>query len=80
MYLKVLNCEIMISWILMIFIFISWSLYMSPEAGNKYVTFFTDGLDTGHSDFATACAVYASNLLPCAHYTLAIGCRMRSLR
>jgi hypothetical protein len=35
-------------------------------------TFFTDGLDTGLF-FATACTVYASNLLPCVHCMLATG-------
>jgi hypothetical protein len=63
--LKVPKCEILISWI-----------------GRLKLKFyiFTDGLDTGHFVFATAYAVYASNLLPCAHYTLAIGYRMRSVR
>jgi len=29
--------------------------------------------------FATACSIYASNLLPCKHCTLAIGYRMHGV-
>jgi hypothetical protein len=60
--LKVLKCEILISWIVMIFI--SWSsIGRGFEGWNKNWKFFTDGLDTGHFVFATACAVNASKLL-----------------
>ncbi len=46
----------------------------------KYFYIFTDGWDTGHYVFATACAVYASKLLPHAQHTPAKGYRMRIIR
>ncbi len=59
--------------------FFSWSLYRRGlEGWNKFFSFFTDGWDTGHFVLATACAVYASKLLPYAPSTLAICNRIRS--
>ncbi len=76
--LKVPKCEILMSWILMIFyheVYIGRGL----EGWNKMFTFFTDGWDTGHFVLATACAVYASKVLPHAPHTPAICYRMRRL-
>ncbi len=75
--LKVPKCEILISWILMTFL--SWSLGKGLEGWNKNFTFFTDGWDKGRFVFATACAVYASKLLPHAQCALVNCYRMRSV-
>ncbi len=77
--LKVPKCEILISWILMIF-YHEVSVGRGLEGWNKNFTFFTDGWDMGHFVFATACAVYASKLLLCAQSALANCYPMRSVR
>jgi hypothetical protein len=56
------------------------SLQVGDLRAEIKLNIFTYGLDMGNFVFATSCAVYASNLLPCAHCTLAIGHRMRSVR
>jgi hypothetical protein len=77
--LKVPKCEILMSWILIIF-YHEVSIGRGLEDWNKIFTFFTDGWDTGHFVLATACAVYASKLLSYAPSTLALCYRMRRIR
>ncbi len=50
------------------------------EGWNKIFSFYTDEWDTGHYVLATACAVYASKLLPYAPSTLAKCYRMHRIR
>ncbi len=54
-----------------VFLYHEVSIGIGLESWNKSLTFFTDGWDTGHFVFATACAFYASKLVPNAQRALA---------
>ncbi len=56
--LKVSKCEILISWIVMIFLYLEVSIGRGLEGWNKNLKFFTDGLNTGHFVFAALSSIY----------------------
>ncbi len=86
--LKVPKCEILISWIIMIFM--SWSLYNWGTSGLiKTLNFFYRWVRYCNFVFVTACTVYAYYLLPhvqcmfnvCYRLCMLMFCyRMRSVR
>ncbi len=75
--LKVPKCEILVSWILMIFIFMKSQQVGDLRTEIKILHFLQMGKIRV---ILFLLQVYASNLLMCAHCPLAIGYRMRSVR